>query len=352
MNNMHKTLFTVTTTPMQHRRPLLSVICQLSFVICFVICFVCCENTSDKAANNTPTAAQVSGSIMPETVDDIPNVKSLGRANTRAAGTDWTVDDRIGVTATSTGATAYANIQYRSTTTDGAFEVVNGAGKDNAIYFQDPEDVTFTAYYPYDGTDGTAPGTNGILRKTITATDQTPETQPMIDYLWATAMTSNATPQVRLNFSHAMSRLCFEFIEGEGVTFPTDGLKYELSGLVTAGNFNTLTGIAQADDNAPAGNPGSITIFPPSGAAQKSVYSFILWPQKKDKATLTVTLDEQPFQATLEFPALSATDATHGLAAGYSYLYKVTVERTRLQLETIFVAGWEDGGEIQMTDDN
>ena len=317
----------------------LSVICQLSSVICFVICLLGCEKASDKAVSS-PTAAQISGSIVTETPADVPEVKSLGGTHTRAAGTDWTMDDRIGVTATSTGATAYANVQYHATTAAGTFEVVSTADSDNTIYFQDAEDVTFTAYYPYDGVNGTAAGTNGILRKTITAADQTPEAQPGIDYLWSTATTSNAAPQVSFRFSHAMSRLCFVFIEGAGVTFPADGLKYELSDLVTAGSFNTLTGTTQADDGAAAGQPGGMTVFPPSGATQKPVYSFILWPQKKDKATLTVTLGGQPFTATLEFPPLSANDATQGLAAGYSYLYNVTIQRTGLEVSAATIKDW------------
>lgn len=65
------------------------------------------------------------------------------------------------------------NVKYVTTAGSGAFTVVNNPGEDNAIYFQNKDDVTFTAYYPYDGENGTAPGTNGIISKSITAAEQT-----------------------------------------------------------------------------------------------------------------------------------------------------------------------------------
>lgn len=55
----------------------------------------------------------------------------------------------IGVSASSTtGTTSYTNIKYAATGTAGNFAVVNAAGEDNDIYFQDQKSTDFSAYYP------------------------------------------------------------------------------------------------------------------------------------------------------------------------------------------------------------
>lgn len=75
------------------------------------------------------------------------------------------------------GKTNYVNIRYQ---TDGSvFRPVPGAaGEDNTLYFQDASPTEFTAYYPCEGANGTRPGSDGILTKPLTATDQSPENLP------------------------------------------------------------------------------------------------------------------------------------------------------------------------------
>ena len=317
-----------------------SVICQLSSVICFVICLVGCEKTSDNAANNTPVAAQVSGSIVTETAAAAPGVKSGDGAATRAAGTAWTVDDRIGVTATSTGATAYANIEYRATTTGGAFEVVNGADSDNTIYFQDREDVTFTAYYPYAGTNGTAPGTKGVISVTIAATDPDVAGQAQTDFLFATATGSAANPDVQFRFRHCMSRIVLNFLPGDGIAALSD-IRYTIGALALQGTFDTRTGKAQGGTTA-AGNLSRSVPF----ATPEMSSPLIVFPQEEADAggiLLTVTMKNIDYTATIRYPENPENHNVRELLPGHSYLYRVKVNQTRLTVEAPSIVEWENG---------
>ena len=66
------------------------------------------------------------------------------------------------------------------------FSPVPGAvGEDNTIYFQGTSPMEFTAYYPCQGANGTKPGNNGVITRTLTAADQSTANLPDIDYLWA-----------------------------------------------------------------------------------------------------------------------------------------------------------------------
>ncbi|WP_129661977.1 fimbrillin family protein [Bacteroides fragilis] len=147
-----------------------------------------CEKESDNTVDNVPVAARITS-----TIDDMA---------TRAAG------DAIGVSTSLMGGMVYTNVKYHTPTPgSGAFTVVNNPGEDNDIYFLNKEDVTFTAYYPYDGENGMDPGTNGIISKSITRDELTTENQAKFDYLFATATGSSASPNVKFQFKHCMSRI-------------------------------------------------------------------------------------------------------------------------------------------------
>ena len=122
--------------------------------------------------------------------------------------------------------------------------------RDNTLYFQDASPTEFTAYYPCEGANGTRPGSDGILTKTLTATDQSPENLPVIDYLWAQQTAQSSSPEVDFLFSHRMSRITLRFKAGTGVVFPADGPTYTLTGVSTAGTFDTSTGEAKATGTA------------------------------------------------------------------------------------------------------
>lgn len=312
-----------------------------------------CEK--ENTVNNTPIAARVTSNIAAQgSANDALQSPTAGSStnsstnsstisSTRAAGTAWTSGDLIGIYATSSpsGATTYTNVKYTASS-DGTFTPVNAAGEDNNIYFQDKADVTFTAYYPHAGTNGTLPGTDGTLARTLTAADQTEASLPGIDYLHAAPVTASAAlPEVKFTFHHCMSRILLSFTEGDDMTF-SDQLTYTLSGIRLQGTFNTLDGTAAID---PAAATGSLEDIPVNTTSTQASSSYlILWPQQADAATLTVTVDNTPYTAQIAFPALpGSTSGEKGLAPGYSYQYNVKVNKTRLTISPATISDWTQG---------
>lgn len=273
-----------------------------------------CEKENDNAVDNTPVAARITSGID-------------GMA-TRAAGTAWAADDAIGVTGMS-GTVEYKNVKYVTTDGDGVFTPDGGA--DNNIYFQNKEDVTFTAYYPYTGTNGTAAGV-------ITATTypQTPEEQAKYDFLFDTATGSSANPNVQFRFKHCMSRLVLNFQPGNGISSLGD-IRYSLYIIQIDGTFDTTTGEAKADihetglrQDVPSTTPGMSS-------------SLILFPQNKSRVSITILMGEVQYSGTIDFPA-SPADGTKGIEAGKCYTYNIKVNNSTLTISPATIDNWGEGG--------
>ena len=288
-----------------------------------------CEKESDNTVDNAPVAARISS-----TIDDLA---------TRAANTVWAAGDAIGVSGKS-GEKPYVNVKYVTTAGSGAFTVVNNPGEDNAIYFQNKDDVTFTAYYPYDGENGTAPGTNGIISKSITAAEQTADGQAKFDYLFATATASSANPDVKFQFKHCMSRIILNFLPGNGIASLSD-LTYTIDALALEGTFNTKTG-------ATAGTTtGSLTLSVPNNAAAMSS-TLIVFPQQTSGAAISITMNGVNYTGTIDFPENADNGNTRELRAGYSYTYNVYVNNTTLTINLANVNDWDNGGNTDINTTN
>lgn len=300
-------------------------------VIAAMLAAGCSEENYDPAGNAS-NAAVITASIG----------KADNVASTRASNTAWDAGDCIGISASSTkGKTNYVNIRYQ---TDGSvFHPVPGAtGEDNTIYFQDTSPTEFTAYYPCEGVNGTKPGSEGILTKEITATDQSPANLPAIDYLWAQQTAQSSSPEVDFLFSHRMSRIILNFKAGDGVVFPAEGPTYTLTGVATAGTFDISTGEAKATGTASTleNLPASITGGQPTGTV-------ILWPQAANAVRLQLTLNGTTFGAALTFPAGTAGE---GLAQpATSYTFNVNVERAGIKIEKADIKDWTDGSSKDVT---
>lgn len=294
-----------------------------------------CSGEENEPGGNASNAAIITASVG----------KTDNVASTRASETAWDAGDCIGISTSSTstkGKTNYINIRYQ---TDGSvFSPVPGAaGEDNTIYFQGTSPMEFTAYYPCQGANGTKPGNNGIITRTLTAADQSTANLPDIDYLWAQKTAQSSNPKVDFLFSHRMSRLVLNFKAGAGVSLPPDGLAYTLTGLVQEGAFDTSTGEAKATGSTPAdltGLPTTPTTTTP--ATGQATGTTILWPQAANSVRLQLTLNGITFGAVLTFP--SGTAAGEALAPSTSYTFNVTVERTGLEIGNADIDGWTDDG--------
>lgn len=279
--------------------------------------FTACDKDDDCA----PIQASINATILP--------------METRASNTEWTADDAIGVSA-DMGGEKYVNVRYR-TDGSGKFSVVNdSSGVDNTIYYQGDATFDFTAYYPYAGANGTRPGTDGVIGRTITADDLKPEGLPGIDFLWAKAKGSSAAPVVNFSFDHAMSRLVFVFIKGDGVNQLED-IQYELDGLRPAGTFNTLTGVAVVDAGAQVQKLQGAVV-----AAAEMKAMLIGFPAQEGTLSLKVTMGGKVYNAQFLMAMEQGTNASIPLKGGCSYTYNVKMNKESITVERATITPWDE----------
>lgn len=295
-----------------------------------------CEKESNNTVENGPVAARIN-SVIGAMTSGPGSSGGSGTPATRASGTAWTADDAIGITAThADGTKLLNNAHYLTPNGDGEFTAADGS----VFYFTDNAEVVFTAYYPWIAPEKLK---NGIIQDVVTdATNQTPEKQPEIDFLFATAKGSAASPDVRLQFRHCMSRVVLRFLPGEGIT-ALDDIEYTLSEMTLGGTFNTLTGEAKAISAFPSIFLWALTV-PGNGAAELSS-PLILFPQQGDDLrTLTLIMRGTTYTATFQLPQNPQNNNVRELLAGHSYTYNVKINNTTMTISQATINPWEDGG--------
>ena len=282
---------------------------KTKFIAISLLAYTCiaCTNNEDLQIDNK-MEARVSASI--------------GSMATRASGTQWDNGDAIGITGG-----IYTDIRY--VYSNGSWTVDEAS---DPIFFQTPDEVDFTAYYPQGAETADITITAG-QQSTVPdeLTGFTPQSQ--IDFLYGTGTGGVRTDcKVNFSFSHRMSRLTLNFIAGPGVDL-ADLSSYTLSDLSMTGSFDTATGVAKA-----TGTASDLTM----DATGITSSSLILFPQAVTEATLKVVLGGQNYTATLTFPK---ANAVQGLESGYSYKYNVTIKKDVLTVSSATINNWNDGGE-------
>ena len=268
-----------------------------------------CTNDND-VMDNGPVAAVINAEISDATA-------------TRASGTQWDNGDAIGITGG-----IYTDIRY--VYSNGSWTVDEAS---DPIFFQTPDEVNFTAYYPQGAETANITIT---AEQQSTAPDEqtgfTPQSQIYLLYGTGGVRTGG---KVDFSFTHRMSRLMLNFIAGADVKL--DGLsEYTLSGLSMTGSFDTATGEAKA-----TGTASDLTM----DATGITSSSLILFPQAVTEATLKVVLGGQNYTATLTFPK---ANAVQGLESGYSYTYNVTIKKDVLIVSKADINKWGEGGEFNI----
>lgn len=296
-----------------------------------------CEKESNNTVENGPVAARIHTVINPMTSGPGSSGGS-GTPATRAAGTAWTKNDAIGITAihSADNMKLLDNTCYVTRGGDGKFEAENG----EVCYFTDNAEVEFTAYYPWTATEELE---GGIIQDVLTyAANQTPENQPKIDFLFATAKGSAASPDVKLQFRHCMSRVVLRFLPGEGIV-ALDDIEYTLRGTTMFGTFNPLNGEAKAISTPNADNWFTLTV--PSNDAAELSSPLILFPQQDDDVrTLDLTMRGTTYTATFQLPQNPQNNNVRELLAGHSYTYNVKINNTTMTISQATINPWEDGG--------
>lgn len=283
--------------------------------------------SSDDVTDDGPVAAQVTAGI-----------RSL---QTRASGIEWDANDKIGITAKG-GKTDYANVEYTiSDENAGSFTSVN------PIYFQDLEEVTFTAYYPYNKDGGT-------MSLSTAAYYTSKKAQSKIDFMFASGAKADRTnPNVQFvdksgsggtdaRFRHCMSRIVLKFVQGDDTDL-RDMTAFKIKPLKFNGTFDTATGEAKATGDS-ASELGINGISPYYSDTYEA--SFILFPQTvaDGKLSLELTLEGQTYKATLSIPSEGTA-----LASGMSYVYTIKVNKTAINVSNAEIAPWTDGGSFNGT---
>lgn len=283
--------------------------------------FAACSN-DDEVGNNGPVAAQVTAGV-----DGV----------TRAYDQTWEADDAIGISTVAGDdgtqpQTSYTNMHYETTGGDGNFTHSDGAV--TGIFFQDAaETVTFNAYYPFKGTEGTAAGTISDV------TTETQTNQKNFDFMFAEGATaSRSNPTVSFTddaiFKHKMTRLVLNIKTDSEAGFNAGDVKngtYSLKGLKHSGTFNTADGTATATGDA--SNDYWEINATPSDANNVRTYTLILYPQSNADLTFKATIGGQDYTCNYITPAL---------AAGTSYTYTITVKKTALVVSDCTIQKWNE----------
>lgn len=279
---------------------------KIYFFAAVALALAACDN-DDKYADNEPVAAKITASIG-------------NSVSSRATGTAWANGDKIGITTLRSGESKYVNMEYTTENGDGVFS-------GTPMYFQDAQaEVTFTAYYPFTGAEGTAPA---IIENNTRAAQQTPENKPKFDYLWDSRVGKKGQPNINFEFAHKMSKITMTFQDGEG-THVNKIESYSFDGLVLEGTFNPATGEAKAkemDSETLTLNVDNVT----SGTARPSI---IVYPQTTaGQVVLRIVKDGQTYKCELVF-------AGGGLKAGTDYQYTITLNKTGAEVTKSEIHPW------------
>lgn len=301
-----------------------------------VLSLTACSNDENEALDG-PVAAKITASIG-------------GEVKTRAIDQNWTATDAIGVRAvsvsgTTTGVTSemvdkYKNVKY----TNGNAGTSGTFTSDDGIWFEDAQEtVTFAAYYPYQESSAknVLPGTDGVVTGGNTSSlNDTQVNQEKVDFLFATGATaSKSASTVQFSdanqFQHKMARIILNVKLGDGFTSkePSQISALTLGGLIHEGTFNVTTGEAKASNTATAISDWSILNNYKTTPTDTYSYSMIVYPQTLSSALIfTAVVNSQNY--------VNSISIKPALAAGNSYEYTITINKTGLVVSGCTIADW------------
>ena len=250
-----------------------------------------------------------------QTLDSPEEVSFSAGILSRASGSSWDAEDKVGISATG-GGTSYSNVQYQVAEA-GASVAFNPVGE--AICYTADAPMSFTAYYPYNETLD-----NGFIYK------NTAETQDKVDFLWASVNDRpySEAPVVSFTFRHQMALLDVQVTSDEDLA----GKSVVVGGLKHDGGFNTATGVAKPKTEAKAQD---WTV----GAAVSGTefeFSGFIYPQ--DANELAVKIGEQEAKLSL--------GQKNMFQAGYKYTVTATIDDGKINAQITIngntIEGWKD----------
>ena len=287
---------------------------------------------------------------------------TIGQSVTsRAEDNIWYEGDEIGIhSIIETLRGPFVNLKYTTPDGDGIFT------GDTPIFFYKP--MVLAAYYPYTGTEGVAPGSDGIIHADTKIDKQSAEFQSKIDFLWDSRKDkedfSAGNPNVKFVFSHKMSKLTFTFLKSEptydnnheimanGVDVG-DMVSYEIEGLGLVGTFDTYTGVCSIDEEKEARSKLTVSFPKKTVVHEQAMPSLIVFPQKQPDGgnfTLRVTTDElgtdnsgKPLPAQHYKCVLPFSDKE--IKPGCHYKFTIQVTKVGLILGEMSIEEWKTARE-------
>lgn len=271
---------------------------------------------------------------------------TIGGVQTRASDRQWEAGDEIGISGGS-----YTNVCYLTKDGDGRFTVKTPGDE---IYFQDEDEVTFTACYPWYSL--------AAETSAISADTWAQARQKEFDFLWAQASGKKAAPQVAFTFAHRMTKVMLTARPGNGVGY--DEVKsalLSLEGFRHKGSFNIADGSTAVDDAGTAmwefaGNENADYNAPATFDDAEGTVTFplIFFPQEFDNPLpfFAELAGGQALKATLDFTAANrekdGAAAKNEWVAGRQYNLTVTLHKTGVALDDCSIAPWSEvnGGNI------
>ena len=207
-------------------------------------------------------------------------------------------------------------------------------------YFQDRDEMTFNAYYPYDGNLTAENPRIEIDTRADNQVNRDDIVWRKNDYLFASNQTTVILPSVSYTgenaFKHVMSQVIFVFKAGtdSGVLNLSTLSQYKIATpLRMDGYFYASSGqvVPKATSTKEAITMG---ITGASGTEHICTPLFLL-PQDDlgNTLSLEVTYNRLIYRASL-------TPPTGGLKAGYSYTYTVTIRNTALEVSNAEISDW------------
>ncbi len=161
---------------------------------------------------------------------------------TRASGTTWSSDDRVGIymfdsgttTSYSYGGVTFSNIQYSNSSEDGASAIFEVVTPSEVIYYQmDNAASDFLATYPYNS----ALTTTNFLYP-LSVADQ--RNKPAIDFMTASlSEVYTSLDPLAFSFSHKLAQLNFEVKAGDGDP-DLEGLAITVRGLINSATYDVV----------------------------------------------------------------------------------------------------------------
>lgn len=256
---------------------------------------------------------------------------SIDQVNTRVSdtGTEWTIDDAIGVSDNLSNPNV--NIKYVAGSTTGNFASATG------IYILGNDEVTYTAYYPYAGNEGVSADVQNFK---ITDAEGKYVGHAAIDFMYAKGTASRSNPNVNFRFKHMMSKLSLDITDsGAAATKAETPISYTLKNVIVDGTFNTETGEVKSGSTK-----GNVTVDATLGAAS----SIILPPVatsadgEAEVIELLIKVGDKAYSGSLN-PALSGSQEYQ-----YSIDLSQTTEGTALKIDSPTIEGWtpNDNGNL------